>query len=209
MKTSLLAAMLLLLAGCVPRQAAETTGVSSGKTTASIAVPLVKGDSQGEITAAIIRGLCNNSICWEYQPSSSGAEYTVHLTVISQEKDPIGYRYDREDFTKTKIDRLIQDEVRRTLVLQGVLYRRGEKKPAVEPFRIEGSCAYDYINSHALFDAAFVNDEGDLESVLEFSLGQLDALDGAEDASRNALFESAAQNFVQGLDHLYYQLKNP
>lgn len=201
----LLAVTFVLFSGC------QRYGVNEEKTSkassSTLFIAPIAGDSKGQIAAALIASLDSSSICWQFAPSQDSAQYTIHLNVVDTQTSTIGYRYDREDLTKAKIDRLIQDESRSTLVLEGSLHRRGEKKPVLEPFRIEGSCAYDYINSHALVDAAFINDEGQLESVLEFSLGQLDALDGAIEASGEALLKDLAQNFSSGMDRIYYDLK--
>lgn len=205
-------------AGCMHRyQPSE----ENNRPVLKVSVPLIEGDKLGQLTATIIRTLCNESIYWQYEPVVSEADYTVHLRVASHENHPLGFRYDSlniydstsaderagVDFIDEPIDRLVQDEVRSVMVLEGYVSKKGSDKKVGTPFKVEGSCSYDYINSYAVFDAAFINPKGDLESVLDFSLGQLDGLDGAKSSSTQALYNNVATHFVEGFNQFYFQLE--
>ncbi len=209
-----LLASFCLLVGC--SSARSLSFNTSEYTPLKVCIPLIEGDKQGQLTAMVIRKLCSQSMTWNYEPVQSRADYVVHLAIINAESNPLGFKYDSlnvydsshiSDFIDVRVDRLVQDEVRRVIVLEGRLCKGVKNKQVGDSFRVEGSCDYDYLNSYAVFDAAFINQEGDLESVLDFSLGQLDGLDGAQTTSTEALYSDVADNFIEGLNHLYYSLQ--
>lgn len=208
----------MLFAGCSHRY---STTEGSGKPKLKVALDRIEGDKRGQLTQVVISALVDQSPYWVYEPSQGLADYVVHLRITSCESHPLGFRYDSlniydssqsnerggVDFIDVPIDRLVQDEARAVLVLEGELIHNVTQEKVGKPFKVEGTCSYDYINSYAVFDAAFINRKGDLESVLDFSLGQLDGLDGARDASKQALYEDVARHFVQGFNQLYFQLE--
>ena len=204
---SLITVCLALVASCSSTRFNQNQqALTSEPRVFKVAIDRISGDPQGELTAVIIQALSRESMLWQYEPIAALADYVLHLSVLSREESPLGFRYDLESFNNIRVDRLVQDEARKSLMLEGRLCKLPSGKQVAKTFRVEGSCDYDYINSHALFDAAFVNNEGDLESVLEFSLGQLDALEGAQSASKQALYTDVANNFVEGFDYLYHTL---
>ena len=150
---------LLLFSGCSERISNPDSYIENS---IRVAVPWIKGDTNGELTSIIKSHIADHSFQWEYEPSKDRADYVIYLTLLSEEKNPLGYRYDHPVWTDVKVDRLIQDEARKTIVLEGKLCQNNDLTPIVPPFRVEGNCDYDYINSHSFVDAAFINAEGDV-----------------------------------------------
>jgi len=191
MKRLALIALLLTCGGCGYRLATLDTTHRP-----TITVPYVEGDISGELTSALIHAIAKNT---SFEPRVSHGRYRLDVTILSSVHNYIGFRYDRDEITGERIDRLQPDEERKTVKVEVQLVDTYSGKPILGPQIIEGRTDYDYVNSDVLSDLSFLNKAGRRESVLQFSLGQLDAVENAREAALTPLYERLASQIAFSL----------
>jgi hypothetical protein len=161
----------------------------------SISVPFVKGDVDGQLTNAIVRELASTG---SFRYVRDGGRYILLATVVQDHKEKIGYRYDREP--KGKLEKnLVPTEGRRILGAQVSIQETRTGKILLGPTIVKASIEYDYVNSDNLADLTFFSPAGQRLTVLNFSLGQLDSIEGAEDNALDPLYRHMAQKIIDGL----------
>jgi hypothetical protein len=172
----------------------------SFNTLSTVSVPYVKGDLDGRLTRAIIKKLsCSSN--WVYTKGVS--DLVLEIEVLKNKNDYIGYQYDRVDSPGAPlINRLVPNEGRQSVLVKVSIYDSHKQKILQGPFEVEAFADYDFVNFDTYKDLAFVNAEGIAQSVLTFSLGQLDASEDAQDAVLSAVYESLAEKVVSGLENL-------
>jgi hypothetical protein len=111
---------LILLTGC---------GYHSNKSERpTLSIPYVRNDERGFLTNALILEI-NRSGLYEYVKSSS--EYRLKVSLVSQNDEVIGFRYDRKDKTKKIEQNLMATENRKYATAEVVLYRTGQEEPVL------------------------------------------------------------------------------
>lgn len=166
----------------------------------TISVPYVKGDLDGRLTSAIIKRLSTSSK-WIYTKGPS--DFILEVEIVKNNNYYIGYQYDRVDSPGAPlINRLVPNEGRRDVLLKVILFDSHRKKILHGPYEVASSADYDFVNFDTYKDLAFVNSQGQAQSVLTFSLGQLDASEDAKDAVLSAAYESLAEKMISSLEIL-------
>jgi len=179
----------LFLTGCGYR-----TATSDDKTT--ISIPYVEGDNQGQLTAEIIRQLTNSDI---YDFVKDDGDLVLKVSLVGDRNDPVGFKYDRTE-KKGKIEHnLMATENRRMLTAQVILSRAGTEEIVLGPLNITATGDYDYIDVNTLKELAFTNPQGKREKTIDFSLGQLDSIEGAQDAVLTPVYRQLAQKIAGAL----------
>ena len=170
------------------------------KSFSTIQVPYVKGDLEGRLTSAIIKRL-NTSSKWIYTGSMS--DVILEVEIIKNENHYIGYQYDRVDTAGAPlINRLVPNEGRRSVFARVTLFDSNKNNILYGPYEIESSADYDFVNFDTYKDLAFVNAQGQAQSVLAFSLGQLDSSEDAKEAVLSAAYQSLAEKMISALEDL-------
>jgi outer membrane lipopolysaccharide assembly protein LptE/RlpB len=190
LRTLFLATLLTLsLTSCGYHAAA-----SDDKTT--ISVPYVEGDKQGQLTAEVIRQLTNSDI-YEFVRKDGDLELKVVLN--GDQHDVIGFEYDRT-IKKGKVQRnLMATENRRTISAQVTLTDTHANEVVLGPLSISATGDYDYIDVNSLKTLSFINSYGKREKVVNFSLGQLDSIEGAQDSVLTPVYRQLAQKIAAAL----------
>lgn len=165
----------------------------------TLSVPYVKGDLDGRLTTAIIKKLSESSK-WHY--AQEQGDCVLDIEVVRHDNSQIGYQYDRVKSTAELIDRLIPNEGRRTVRVRLNILDAAREQVLHGPYEIEASADYDFVNFDTYKDLAFVNEEGIAQSVLTYSLGQLDSEEGGMEAVLAAVYQTLAEKILIGLDHL-------
>lgn len=147
----------------------------------SIDVPYVTGDSDGSLTAAIIREVVRSG-CFEYR-SCEGSGLTLHVKQIDLDEDNIGFRYDRKKRGKLTKD-IIPIETRATIFVEVFITDATSSQVLLGPVRLSASVDYDH--------DYYLSRDG----VNIFSLGQLSDLDAAYDAVQDPLNRLIAKKIV-------------
>jgi len=164
-----------------------------------MAISYVRGDIDGRLTDAIINTMSTSSK-WQYVQDQ--ADVVLDIEVVQNDRYHIGYKYDRVASTAQLINRLIPSEGRRTVRLRLQLLDATRGQVLHGPYEVEAFADYDFVNFDTYKDLAFVNQAGVAESVLSFSLGQLDSEEGGKCAVEDAVYHHLAEKIVVGLDHL-------
>jgi hypothetical protein len=175
------------------------TTASDDKTT--ISVPYVEGDAQGQFTAELIRQLTNADL---YTFVKKDGDLCLQVSLVGDKNEIVGFQYDQKTEKKgkkVKIERnLMPLENRRTLTAQVTLTDTSTEEVVLGPLNITASTDYDYIDVNSLNTVSFINAQGKREKTISFSLGQLDSIEGAQDAALTPLYNQLAQKIAQAIN---------
>ncbi len=170
------------------------TAASDDKTT--ISVPYVEGDNQGQFTAEIIRQLTYSDV---YDFVKQDGDLVLKVVLVGDQNDVIGFQYDRT-IKKGKIEtNLMPTENRRMLTAQVTLTDTGTNEIVLGPLNVSATGDFDYIDVNSLKALSFINPHGKRKKVINFSLGQLDSIEGAQDAVVTPVYRQLAQKIAAAL----------
>jgi hypothetical protein len=161
-----------------------------------VTVPYVQGDSDGSLTNELIRALAASGT---FECVRQGGRYVLKVAVTADSSQRIGSRYDREDPSGKLKKNLIPTESRRTLTAEVSLIDAATDEILVGPAVVEACAEYDYVDSSSITDLSFVDPGGGRRTVINFSLGQLDSIEGAQDDASAPLYRRLAQKIVDSL----------
>jgi hypothetical protein len=94
---------------------------------------------------------------------------------------------------------LVGSEGRRFIAVEATLLEGKSDTVACGPFHIEADCDFDYVDGDSIQDLTFVNPEGIVQTVLPFSLGQLESIEAAQEASARPLNVQIAEKIVDAI----------
>ncbi|MGL5263897.1 MAG: hypothetical protein ACRDAI_04895, partial [Candidatus Rhabdochlamydia sp.] len=77
------------------------------------------------------------------------------------------------------------------------------------PFQVKANADFDCINFDSLADVAVVLPGQKPQRMIDFSLGQLDSVEGAHDDSAQVVYKILARKIVEGLLAQKWQIKEP
>jgi hypothetical protein len=160
-----------------------------------ICVPYIRGDIQGQLNQMLIREIstCNG---FKY---SCNAPILLHITILEDKDEPIGYRYDRNTSSQTLRKNIVQIENRRLITAEIQLINQESNCVILGPFKVKANADFDYINSDVLADAVVVLPNQKTQRMIDFSLGQLDSVEGAHNDSAQVVYEILARKIVEAL----------
>lgn len=174
----------------------EKEAVRSSRT---ITIPYIKGDAEGIFTNELIKQLSSSGY---FECVRSGGDLILDAVLISDENERIGYRYDRHGPRSKRRHRLVPDENRRTATAHISLIDGITNEIVLEPTKVFANIDYDYIDSNTLKELEFTDSSGVTQRVINFSLGQLDSIEGAQDDSSPLVFRLLSQKIVEALIYL-------
>lgn len=169
-------------------------------------MPYFSGDQEGILTETVIRAL-NVSGNFAYADREGSA--ILEGEVIRDHLEHIGYQYDRRPVSGKRINRLVPNEGRREITVRISLVDSRSQEVLYGPFEVSASSDYDFVDSDSLRDTSFIGSNGERQSSLFFSLGQLDSAEGAQEATLEPLYERLALKIVEGLSHLPSSFSEP
>jgi hypothetical protein len=162
----------------------------------TISVAYIKGDLEGHLNTELVRAL-SNSGCFDCV--QNGGELSLEASIIDDGDDRIGYRFDRNPNTGELRDNIIGTENRRTITAVVTLIDTYTNAVVLGPQTVKAHTDYDYVDSNSIRDLTFITMNGVPVKVLDFSLGQLDSVDGAHDDTSMLIYKYLAQKIVDGL----------
>jgi len=166
----------------------------------TISVPFVDGDSDGALTCAIVYALSSSGIAEVRQKE---ARYRLQVAIVNSSAQTIGYRRDRQKITGEIKKNLVASEARKTIVIEATLYEGSGETIVCGPMRLEADSDYDYLDGDSMQDLAFINPMGSQKTVLPFSLGQLEPLEAAEEATTKPLYTKLAKKVVEAIFNVW------
>jgi hypothetical protein len=162
----------------------------------TISIPYVPSDYEGQLTSELARQIAASG---GYTYVRSGGELTLKVAIVGDASDRIGFRYDRKE-TSGKIEHnLMPTENRRTLTAEVTLLETATDKIVAGPTEVQAFAEFDYVDVNSLKDLSFVTSSGKRQTVLNYSLGQLDSVEGAQDDAMLPIYRLLAQKIVTGL----------
>lgn len=161
----------------------------------SITVPFIAGDEDGSLTNEIIRTISRSGIA---DVVHSKGNYCLQVSIVGSETSTIGYRRDKQKITGEIKKNLVASEGRKEMTIEAVLLD-GDSEIVYGPYRITDFSDYDYVDGDSVQDLTFINSDGILTTVLPFSLGQLEPIESAQEATTRPLYARLAQKIVDAI----------
>jgi hypothetical protein len=162
----------------------------------TISLPLIKGDVDGNFMNAIVHELASSGR-FAFQRGES--HLLLSIAILSDSDDRIGYRYDRDPNSGKRRKNIVGIENRETIQAEVKVIDTYTQETIFGPQVVSASTDYDYIDSHSSRDLIYLSPTGPT-TVIDFSLGQLDSIEGAHDDARLPIFHKLAQTIVELLD---------
>jgi hypothetical protein len=185
-------ASLVLLIGC----GYHFEGGESASSMTSISIPYIKGDGEGLMNSELAKAL---SASGKFDYVQNGGELILEAAIVADGDDRIGYRYDRKPTSGKRRKNIVGTENRRGMSVQITLIDAYTHEVLLGPQIVRGTADYDYVDSNSIRDLTFTTTRGVPQKVLDFSLGQLDSVEGAHDDTNAVVYRIIAQKIVDGL----------
>lgn len=163
----------------------------------TVSVTYVNGDQAGAFTDALIHAIAASP---HYIYCREGGQVELCVTILSNNSEKIGYRYDRKGKEGKRQQNLVPTEGRQTIVAQVTIKDACTEKILVGPCNVKVSAPYDYVDYNSINDLSFVNSKGERQSSIAFSLGQLDSIEGAQTDVLTVLYRRLSEKIVDGLE---------
>lgn len=193
MKPLLLVIAALSITGCGYRLA--TPGIAQNYS--QISVPYIKGDTSGLFTDYLTRELAARGRF----NTKDNSRYKLICKIVRNDKEQIGWRYDRDATNNTRIQRLRPVESQRIMAVEVSLLDTYSGNTVYGPKKVHSNIDYDYVNFDTISDLAFrAPGSSGRSSTLDFSLGQLDAVENADIAALDPLYRNLSKLIADGLD---------
>ncbi len=171
--------------------------VSSNESKTTISIPYISGDKEGQLTAELTRQITASNL---YELASSHGDLTLQVSIVGDRNDIVGFRYDRSEESGKLEKNLMATENRRLLSALVTIVDRSTGETVIGPLTISGSGDYDYIDVTTLRELAFITPSGKTEKVINFSLGQLDSIEGAQDGVLTPVYAQLASRIIAAIE---------
>jgi hypothetical protein len=159
----------------------------------TVVVPYIVGDDDGTLTSHVIRSI---TALGSAKVLKEGADYLLKISIAEDKNDTVGYRRDKQKVHGEISKNIVSCEGRRTITVNVVLYDGCSDTIAAGPYLITADSDYDYVDGDSIQDLAFTNANGVFTPVLPFSLGQLESIEAAQEATSRNLYEKIAQKIA-------------
>lgn len=159
----------------------------------TLSIPYVRGDEEGFLTSAVISEMNRTGL---YDYVNAGGELELKIALVGNNEEVIGFRYDRSEKKGHIKQNLLATENRRHVAAEITLYRASEDQPILGPIVVTASAEFDYIDVSTLRELAFITPSGKREKVIDFSEGQLDSIEGAQDNVLSPLYDDLAKKIA-------------
>jgi hypothetical protein len=183
---------LFLLSGCGYR----FEGSEADAQAITITVPYIKGDLEGVLNNEIVRALSTSG---QFECVQNGGALTLEAAILSEGDDRVGYRYDRDPTNGQLRTNIVGTENRLNVTAEVKLIDAYTGELLMGPQQVKAFAVYDYYDNNSIKDLTFIGPHGQPQKVLDFSLGQLDSVEGAHDDSFTPIFRMLAQKIVDGV----------
>lgn len=162
----------------------------------TISIPYIKGDIEGQLNMELVRVLSSDP---HFEYRQNGGMVVLEVAVVNDDDERIGYRYDRNPSTGHRRQNIVGTENRRNLTVEVKLIDSYTEEVIIGPVHVKARADYDYIDSNSIRDLTFTNSAGRTQTVINFSLGQLDSTEGAHDDAAVPIYRQLAQKIVDGI----------
>ena len=169
---------------------------SSSNNRLTLTVPYVEGDFYGIFTDELIKQIgVSNSIIY----SNLRSDYKLVVSIVKKSVDQIGYKYDRDIYDGLKKN-LRATEGRLTVTAKVQLLEKKTDKVVLGPFTITADSEFDYVDPDSLNDLSFIDPVTKQRVTnLAYSLGQLESIESAKEATMFPLYVSLSKKIVDAI----------
>lgn len=151
----------------------------------TISIPYITGDLQGQLTIELTQQIQELGFC---RIQFNNGDFILKVRLIEDKDEIIGYRYGDDFHGKDK--KLVADENRKKLTAEVVLIENSTGKTTLGPLYVNSSATYDYVDVQIpIYRKSALNS-------LSFSLGQLDSIEGAQDAAFRLVCQQLAKKIA-------------
>ncbi len=164
----------------------------------SYCIKEIVNDTKGLLEEQIVKALSRDSF---FLMETKSPLFSLYCKILDISTEQIGYRYDRYEPTSQLINRLVPIESRKTIKIE-VVIEHGIEEKKIGPLILEAFADFDYANFDTYKDLAFEDQARNVQSTLSYSLGQLDAYEGAEEAALSRCFYNIASKISDLLQNL-------
>lgn len=173
----------------------STSVCVDGKSVIKTSIPVIKKDSNGLLRNYLAREMSfTNSFYYDQR----SPKYELKVSITEDKNSKITFMWDRDPRTNERLDVFYPTEGSKEIVAKVELIDIATCKAVIKPFFISTSGDYDFVNPTVRTAVEFPLN-GVTTSVLQYSLGQLDAEEGAIDASYYPIYEDLAKKIVKRL----------
>ncbi|MCH9621232.1 MAG: hypothetical protein S4CHLAM20_06500 [Chlamydiia bacterium] len=185
-------AMSLLMVSCNYKSSSLCL---NGQDVIETSIPVIKKDPNGYLRNYLAREMSySNSLYYK----DRRAKYNLLVSITEDRNSKITFMWDRDPVTGRDLKVFYPSEGMREVVAKVELVDAATGEKVIEPFFLNESVDYDFVNPTVRSAVEFPSTTG-TQSVLQFSLGQLDSEEGAQDASYNPVYEKLAKKIVTRL----------
>ncbi|MCH9616970.1 MAG: hypothetical protein SP4CHLAM5_05570 [Chlamydiia bacterium] len=188
-----LTTLALLFSSC--RYGAATLNIN-GDTIVETSIPVIKKDPEGFLRNYLAREMASSRSLYY---KDTGAKYSLKVSIEQDTNSKITFLWDRDPVTNENLKVFYPSEGMREVVVKVELVEEESGDAVIEPFFISASADYDFVNPTVPDTVQFLDALGGEESVLQYSLGQLDSEEGAKDTSYNPVYQRLAKKIVNRL----------
>lgn len=161
-----------------------------------VSVALISIDDNGIFRQKLARAL---SATGQYYYSSYPTRYQLCVEILQNQTHMVGYMWDRSPITGVRLDRLYPSEQRRFIKAKVTLKDTELKENLINPFEIYTQVDFDFVNPTVLKNVQFKDVFRQTQSVLQYSLGQLDSEEGGQNESYEPLFDLLTEKIISGI----------
>jgi hypothetical protein len=178
---------ILLLASC---------GYHATQDLGTISIPYVEGDEEGILTAELVRHFSHSGT---YTYAQKGGDVLLQVKLVDKQNNRIGFRYDRNGKSGAIQQNLLPTENRRSAIAEVSLIDPSTGETILGPERVSASTEYDYVDVNSLRDLSFIDSSGHRQTVLNFSEGQVDSIEGGHDDAARPLYRHLAEKIASAV----------
>lgn len=179
-------ASLFLLSGCGYRWGDSSASYS-------LSIPFITGDEDGTLTAELIRAFASST---HANVVSSKGRYRLEVSLSEQTNEIIGFRIDSQVNNGKQQKNIVADEGRKSIAADVCLYDTETGEAVFGPCRVGANVDYDYVDGDSYQDLTFVDSAGVTQTILSYSLGQLESSESAREAASKPLNRRLSKKIV-------------
>lgn len=192
-KIVILSLLALFLSSCRYKSAVLNI---NGDTVITTAIPVIKDDPEGYLRNYLAREMATTGSIYY---KDTGSKYKLVVSIERDSNSKISFLWDRDPETNKNLHVFYPAEGMREVVAKVELINAKTEDAVIEPFFISASADYDFVNPTVLDTVEFRDALGGDESILQYSLGQLDSEEGAKTESYNPVYQRLAKKIVARL----------
>jgi hypothetical protein len=159
----------------------------------SLSIPFVTGDEDGTLTAELIRAFASST---HADVVASKGRYRLEVTLSEQPGEIIGFRIDEQVNNGKQKKNIVADEGRRSILAAVCLHDTETDETVLGPCQVGAFTDYDYVDGDSYQDLTFVDSAGVTQTILAYSLGQLESSESAREAGAKPLYRKLSRKIV-------------